>query len=427
MAVLYVIWVTAGLKKFFIDAKHNSMANDKKKIILPLGGIIISAIIIWAGVFYWNNLRGALPALKEPRQKIKDSFTDTEYKKNGPLTLPSDFSISLFADNLPGARVMLFDYKGNIWVSQPSRGAISLLEIKNGRPIKQSVIFNNLNKPHGLAFDPDNPSLLYIAEENKISKVVVYEQTKNIQKIIDLPGGGNHFTRTIGFGPDKRLYVSIGSSCNACHEKDSRRAKIFSLNKDGGDFREFARGLRNSVFFSWHPETKKMWATEMGRDLIGDDMPPDEINIVEQGKNYGWPECYGNNIRDNSFDANIKISSCSEPLATGSYIDIPAHSAPLGLAFIPSQGWPEGYQYNLLVAYHGSWNRSVPTGYKIVRYKLDRQGNNRGAEDFISGWFNNNEAAGRPVDIAIRPDGYMYISDDKAGVIYQVTYDKKMP
>ncbi|MBI2459636.1 MAG: PQQ-dependent sugar dehydrogenase [Parcubacteria group bacterium] len=390
-----------------------------KRIILAIAGVISGATIVWAGVFYWNNLRGVWPAIKEPRQKIEDSFTAAP--ENGPLALPVGFSISVFAKNLSGARVLLFDNKGNLWVSQPAQGAVSLLEIENGRVIKQSAVFSGLNNPHGLAFNPDDASALYIAEENKISKTAVYGEEKNLKKIIDLPAGGGHFTRTIGFGPDKRLYVSIGSSCNVCDEKDRRRAKIFSMNKDGRDFKEFAQGLRNSVFFTWHPETKKMWATEMGRDLIGDDIPPDEINIIEAGKNYGWPDCYGKNISD-PFSKNIPANLCAT--RAPSYIDIQAHSAPLGLAFIPQQGWPEDYQNNLLVAYHGSWNRSIPTGYKIVRYRLDEKGNMLGAEDFISGWLKNNEVSGRPVDIIIQPDGAMYISDDKAGVIYRVTYKK---
>ena len=257
-----------------------------------------------------------------------------------------------------------------------------------------------------------------------------------------MPSGGGHSTRPIKFGPDNRLYVAIGSSCNVCQEKDDRRAKIFSLNRDGGDFKEYAKGLRNSVFFTWSYIDGKMWGTDMGRDFLGDNLPPDEINIIEDGKNYGWPICYGKNIHDAEFDpvrnsppkgpsgaqsageisnGVDKNSICSnlEP----SYIDISAHSAPLGLAFIPEEGWPQEYWHNLLVAYHGSWNRSEPTGYKIVRYKLDAKGNYLGEGNFIIGWLTaTGEVLGRPVDILIKPEGVMYISDDKAGVIYKVEY-----
>ncbi|KKU05777.1 MAG: L-sorbosone dehydrogenase [Parcubacteria group bacterium GW2011_GWA2_45_30] len=346
------------------------------------------------------------------------------------LKLPQGFSISIFAKDLPGARVMAFDSFGNMWVSQTSRGIISLLEVKDGKTIVQNDIFTGLRKPHGLAFDPQSPTMLYYAEEDKISRVVVYSDGEP-EKIADLPSGDGHFTRTLGFGPDGRLYVSIGSSCNICNESDSRRAKIFSMNKDGSDFKEFARGLRNAVFFAWNLVDGRMWATEMGRDWLGDNIPPDEINIIggpstSSGQNsvpnFGWPICYGKNIHDTDFDKNIYIRNPCEDMA-GSHIDIPAHSAPLGLGFIPKEGWPEEYWYDLLVAYHGSWNRSAPTGYQVVRLKLDAQGNFSGFEDFITGWLTpKGEALGRPVDILIQPGGKMYISDDKAGVIYKIIY-----
>ncbi len=316
-----------------------------------------------------------------------------------PLTLPDGFSISIFAENLPNVRVIKFDSLGNAWVSQPSQGTVSQLEIKDGKVVSQAAVFRGLNNPHGLAFDPENPATFYIAEETKISSTKVYSED-SLHKIADLPGGGGHFTRTLGFGPDKRLYVSIGSSCNVCEEKDNRRAKIFSMNPDGSDFKEYARGLRNSVFFTW--KEGKMWATEMGRDYLGDDLPPDEINIVEEGRDYGWPVCYGKNIPDDNADCSQK---------TGSAIDIPAHSAPLGLAFLDS---------DLLVAYHGSWNRSTPTGYKIVRVKFDRAGNYQSMEDFITGWLKDGKLYGRPVDIVSGPDGALYVTDDKAGLIYRI-------
>ena len=165
-----------------------------------------------------------------------------------------------------------------------------------------------------------------------------------------------------------------------------------------------------------------MWGTEMGRDLLGDDIPPDEINILEEGKNYGWPVCYGKNIHDGEFDKRVYFRNpCMEPFETSSFIDVPAHSAPLGLAFVPKDaGWPEGYEHDLLVSYHGSWNRSVPTGYKIVRHKFDAEGNYEGVEDFIYGWFDGKNVYGRPVGLLFDKEGKLYISDDRAGVIYLV-------
>jgi len=334
--------------------------------------------------------------------------------------VPDGFKIEVLADNLSGARVVLPDSLGNLWVSQPSQGVVSLVEMDEGKVTQHYPIFQDLKRPHGLAFDPDDPFLLYIAEEDKISRIRVYSEG-SFEKLVDLPASGNHYTRTIAFGPDGRLYVSIGSTCNVCNESDPRRAKIFSMNKDGSDFKEYASGLRNSVFFTWHPTTGEMWATDMGRDLLGDDTPPDELNIVKEGQHYGWPTCYGANIHDTDFDKNIYIRNpCQEPTEVPSYVDFQAHSAPLGLAFIMDKNWSKDYRDDLIVAFHGSWNRTVPTGYKLVRVKLDEQGNYQGTEDFISGWLSNGRVYGRPVDVVADRDK-LYVTDDRAGLIYVIT------
>jgi len=400
--------------------------------------LLTMAALAWAGVFYWKNLRGVAPALREPTRDITQLLPESnsvassqsaemngENQTDFPLKIPEGFAISVFAKNLPLARVMLFDALGNLWLSRTRDGAIALIEIKEGSVMSQNDIFRDLKNPHGIVIDPENPLMLYFAEENKISRVPLNTDATP-EKIADLPFGAGHSTRTLLFGADGRLYVAIGSSCNVCVENDNRRAKIFSMNKDGSDFREFASGLRNSVFLALHPATGKIWATEMGRDLLGDNVPPEEINILEEGKNYGWPYCYSQNIHDDNFDPQ-KIVNCTGK--TPPHIEIQAHSAPLGLAFVPEDSnWPEEYKNNLLVSYHGSWNRSEPTGYKIVRYKLDREGNKLAdQEDFITGWLQSSlgsAALGRPVDIVFH-EGVMYVSDDKAGVIYKVVYAGK--
>lgn len=384
-----------------------------KRFYLLILGIVALGGIVWLGFFWWKNLRGVGPAIGPAPSDITETINNTGF----PLKLPPRFSISIFAKGLGGPRVMSYDPAGNLVVSIPSEGKVVALPDRNADGAADEVItvIDGLNRPHGLATRCTERCEFYIAETDK---VIVYDYDEknlkaiNPRKIIDLPGGGNHFTRTLLFMPapqDHRLLISVGSSCNVCEESDWRRAKILSANADGSALKEFAKGLRNAVFMTIHPVTGKIWATEMGRDLLGDDLPPDEINIIEEGKNYGWPKCYGKNVCEDS---------------TPSYIDIPAHSAPLGLAFFPEEGWPEEYWHNLLVAYHGSWNRSVPTGYKIVRYKLDEQGNYLGEEDFITGWLTSQGALGRPVDILIQPGGIIYISDDKAGVIYKVTQEK---
>lgn len=396
------------------------MYDIKKNILIFVGFFIISGLA-WVGNFWWDNLRGIGPVLRAPSGNISEIIKQKEQNNTDfPLILPNGFSIDIFAENLSNARVIKQDILGNFWVSQTKEGLVTFLENKDGKIINSVSIFKNLNKPHGLAFDPENPLILYIAEEDKISRVKLYTES-SMEKIIDLPSGGRHFTRTIGFGSNNRLYVSIGSSCDTCEENDERRASIYSMREDGSDFRKYADGLRNAVFFTWNNITNKIWATEMGRDYLGDNLPPDEINIIEEDKFYGWPWYYGKNVRDKEFQSRTSLNLRRE--LAESYIDIQAHSSPLGLDFIPADSeWPRDYWYDLLVAYHGSWNRTEPTGYKIVRFKFDEEGNYLGEEDFISGWLQDDGALGRPVDILVMADGVVYITDDHAGLVYKVSY-----
>jgi len=368
-----------------------------KKIILS-AAIIIP--LVWLVNFYWQNLRGLKPAIL-PAPAIPTSTQSPGINSTGlPLSLPKGFSISIFASDLGNPRDLEFDPTGNLLVSIPSRGQVVLLPDKK-------IIVSGLNRPHGLAYTNGH---LYIAEEDKV--------TIDGKKILDLPEGGNHVTRSL-LVKDNQLYISIGSSCNVCHEPDPHRAAIYVSNLDGSSFRSFATGLRNSVFMTLDSQ-KNIWATDMGRDLIGNDTPPDEINIIGEG-NYGWPICYGQNIHDTNFDKNTYIRNpCQEPLEKPSFIDLPAHSAPLGLAFIPDS-WPQNYRGKLLVAYHGSWNRNPPTGYKIVI--IDPK--TKQITDFITGFEPKADqplagALGRPVDLIFDSSGNLYVSDDKKGVVYQV-------
>lgn len=415
------------------------MFIKNKKLFWISASLIILGILILGWRFYYLNLRGVGPAINNSPIDIttivptveniinKDVATGTmpEVLESTPLKIPTGFSLGIFAKDLPGARVIVFDSLGNIWLSQTRQGTISKLIINNGRLVSQKIVISGLKNPHGLAFDPQDSSILYIAEETKISKVKISDGVPGkLEKIIDLPVKGNHFTRSLLFNPDGRLYVSIGSTCNVCLENDERYAAVYSLNKDGSDFKQVARGLRNSVFMVWNNQDKTIWATEMGRDLLGDNTPPDEINVISTTAtstlNFGWPICYGQNIHDTSFDKNTYFRNpCQASFEQPSQIDLQAHSAPLGLAFIPSS-WPKEYQNNLLVAFHGSWNRSVATGYKVVRLILDESGKLIKQEDFISGWLTGSSALGRPVDVIFDQDGNLYISDDKAGVIYKV-------
>ena len=332
------------------------------------------------------------------------------------------------------------DPEGVLIASLTSDGKVVAMPDRdgNGSADEVLVLLDNLNRPHGLAVRCTERCQLYVAETDALSVYdYEYDESRQINrpvngtKIVDLPSSGGHSTRSILFMPqpnDHKLLISVGSSCNVCEETDWRRAKVLVADAGGNDLTEYAKGLRNTVFMTIHPVTGEIWGTDMGRDHLGDDLPPDEINIIRQGGNYGWPICYGKNTHDTSYDKNTYIRNpCMEPFETPSHIDIPAHSAPLGLAFVPEEGWPEGMWYDALVAYHGSWNRSIPTGYKIVRFPLDAHGNPEGpAQDFLTGFMNGKASViGRPVDILAEPGGSLYISDDRAGAIYRIVRTKE--
>ncbi|MEK7645822.1 MAG: PQQ-dependent sugar dehydrogenase [Patescibacteria group bacterium] len=433
------------------------MSSDKKVILMSVMIIALSAGLYFGGANLLKKMVGF--NIQSPQEPIISETNDSSLLY---LKLSEGFKIDLFAKNLEDPRVITFDPGGRMLVSETKAGRVVVLENgKNGIVETSRVILSGLNKPHGLAFySAGNVVYLYVAETQQVVRYI-YDVKNGIvisakgENITNLPADGRHFTRTISFGPnfrtipllpgkrgndtlvDAKLYISVGSSCDVCVEDATwKRAAILESDPTGTFTAEFAGGLRNSVFFTFHPKTKEIWATEMGRDNLGDNLPPDEINIIKVAgaedkfgaKRYGWPFCYGNQVRDKTFNPEkfqrIDISSdCGK--TESPVIQIPAHSAPLGLAFIPSgDGWLKEWAGDLLVAFHGSWNRSKPVGYKIVRYDLDVNGNVLSQEpiDFISGWLDNSgKTFGRPVDLKFGPDGALYMSDDSAGVIYRVT------
>ncbi|OGG63206.1 hypothetical protein A3C21_00600 [Candidatus Kaiserbacteria bacterium RIFCSPHIGHO2_02_FULL_59_21] len=393
-------------------------------VILALAGLLLAAPVrdFVSGILPIARPAPPLPPAGEPL----------------PFSLPEGFTAYLLADNVPGARVMARDPGGALLVSLMNSGKVVALLPRADGSSERIVLLEGLQKPHGLAVRCTERCELYVAEEDGVSvyQYAFDEATKthrpvNGKKILDLPDGG-HSTRSLLFMPDPndhKLLVSVGSSCNVCIEADERRAKLLIANADGSDLKEYATGLRNTVFMAIHYVTGDIWGAEMGRDHLGDDLPPDEVNIIREGGWYGWPWFYGKNVEDpalrskRNWDGSLTgIDPLFAQEAVPSHIDIPAHSALLGLAFIPEEGWPEEWWYDLLVAYHGSWNRSVPTGYKIVRFPLDAEGNPEGPPvDFMTGFMTESgEARGRPVDILIEPGGVIYVSDDRAGAIYRI-------
>lgn len=321
-------------------------------------------------------------------------------------TLPSDelsefsvhpeFSLRLLTDEVTNPRVLVETKERNIIVSEPAESRVSVVT-PNGDRV---TLLSDLNRPHGLALLNDK---LYVAETDQ---VVEYDfdgmQASNPNKLFSLPADGRHWTRTLGIGPDKQLYVSAGSSCNICIEEEWERNKILKFDFDSEQLEEFAIGLRNAVFFAWHPETNELFATEMGRDWLGDDLPPDELNLIKEGGDYGFPFCYGNKIPDPEYDDLTRCESTE-----GSYYDFIAHESPLGIDF---------YQGDPVVALHGSWNRSEPVGYEVIR--LDDQKNR---ESILSGFLVDDETTiGRPAGILVTSDERILVSDDKGHRIYEL-------
>ncbi|MCL7475889.1 MAG: PQQ-dependent sugar dehydrogenase [ANME-2 cluster archaeon] len=348
------------------------------------------------------------------------------------IQLPPGFTIDVYAQDLGGSSLsfpepntaprMLLLKDGILYVSLTRQGkVVALPDSDRDNKADETIIFiDGLNNPHGLDF---SDGWFYIAEETRVIRIkdrnndLVADRDSLEVLIDDLPGGG-HFTRSIRIH-NNSLYLSIGSSCNVCNEQDGRRAAISRCDLDGTDCEIFARGLRNAVGITFHPLTGEMYVTENGRDLLGDDIPPDELNLVREGTNYGWPICYGQNIHDTQFDKNVYIRNpCEQPFEMPALVDLQAHSAPLGLMFYYGENFPEQYRGDLFVAFHGSWNRKEPTGYKIVTIDM----NNFEVNDFATGWLKGGTVSGRPVDIITNDDGSLFVSDDYAGKIYRIYY-----
>lgn len=340
-----------------------------------------------------------------------------------PLTVASGLHIKYFA-KVPGARVMAMGPDGSVYVSVPSGGKVVRVWDANGDNVADSlrVVASGLNNPSGLAF---HKGYLYIANTNAVVRAQL--DSHGIADgppvpVNSLPGGGGHSTRTIVFGADSAMYVTVGSSCNLCVETDSGRATTMRFNEDGSNGRVFARGLRNAVGLAVNPATHALWVSQNERDDIQpnhQDLPPEEINILADGKDYGWPYCYSLHGAAVPNPEYHDAARCSSTIPAA--LEMQAHSAPLGMTFLDKATLlPAEYHGDLLVAFHGSWDRDQPTGAKVVRVHVSG-GLPTGVEDFVSGWQRDNGSRwGRPADVQVYKDGSVLISDDQSGSIYRV-------
>ena len=332
------------------------------------------------------------------------------------LHVPNGFSLTIVAQGLQSPRFIAFGPNGALFIAERGSGNVLALSdpTKAGTPI---VVASGLHDPTSLSFDGHD---LYVGEANQVTQLTIgsdLHATASQVVIHNLPTGGSHTTRTVLVGTDGMLYVAIGSTCNDCIETDTRRATIMQFAHDGSGGRIYAYGLRNSVGLAINPWNGALWATNNGRDNLGDNVPPEVINTIHDGGNYGWPVCHAGDIVDPELG---KPNSCVD--VTAPVIKMQAHSAPLALAFYQRGPFPDSY-HGAFVAFHGSWNRSVPTGYKVVFIPLDARGNPTGpTQDFITGWLQpDGSATQKPVGLAVSADGALYVSTDQGGTIYRVT------
>lgn len=384
-----------------------------KYIRMIKASVLLSVVMMLTLGNAKKNSDNSMPALTEASEGLPLSS----------IKLPKGFSISVFAE-VDNARSMAISPGGTIFVG--NRDGDKVYAVKDvdgdGKADKKWVISSKLNMPNGVAFKDGN---LYVAEVSRIHKFA------NIESKLDAPGNSqviydkyptetHHGWKYIAFGPDGKLYVPVGAPCNICESKDKVYASITRMNEDGTGLEVFASGVRNTVGFTWHPVTKNIWFTDNGRDMLGDDIPPCELNTATAaGQHFGYPYCHGGTIKDPEFGDKRPCSDFVKPAQ-----NLGAHVAPLGLKFYTGKTFPAEYQNQILLAEHGSWNRTKKSGYKLSLVKVDANGKSIGYTPFATGWLDeaSQKVWGRPVDVLILKDGSMLVSDDQANVIYRITY-----
>lgn len=338
------------------------------------------------------------------------------------LRAPAGFTVSEYASGFKQPRHLALAPNGDVFLTDSAAGQIYVLRDANrdGKPESRTVFASGLRQPYGMAF---HGKYLYIGNTDSVVRFAYApgqtRATGSPEKLLNLPTGG-HWTRTITFGPDNRLYVAVGSSCNVCEESDKRRAAIWSYDENGKGGQPYATGLRNAVGQVWVGET--LYATNNGRDQLGDNLPPEGFYALRRGGFYGWPYCYTvtagqPQVWDKDFgrkDASI----CRT--ATPAFALVTAHSAPLGITAFASKTFPGAYSGKLFAALHGSWNRSQKSGYKVVT--IDPKSG--AVNDFLTGFLSGQSTLGRPVDVLFAPDGSLLVTDDGGGKIWRVQYGK---
>lgn len=357
------------------------------------------------------------PPIKNPLKPTSDLPIDR-------ISLPDGFKIEVFVDSLENARSLCYSPNGTLFVGTRGEGKVYALRDTDGDFVadERYTLAEDLEMPNGVAFRDGD---LYVAEVSRILKFTDIENkldNPGTPEVVydEFPTERHHGWKYIAFGPDGKLYVPVGAPCNICESEDEVFASITRMNPDGSELEVVQHGVRNTVGFTWHPEDKQLWFTDNGRDMLGDDLPACELNHASaDGEHFGYPYCHQGDLPDEEFGEGKDCAEYKAPVQ-----NLGAHVAPLGVEFYTGEMFPEDYQMRVLIAEHGSWNRSKKSGYRITQVVLDENQNALSYTPFAEGWLDEDEddAWGRPVDLEFLPDGSMLVSDDFANAIYRISY-----
>lgn len=378
---------------------------------LPWGRLVLVGVALLM-------LTGSCEAVK-PIQVLNGRPSDDRLKL---IKLPPGFKIQIYASGVTNARQMALGTKGTVFVGSRGEGSVYALQDRDGDQASDTVftIAENLFMPSGLAF---RDGALYVAEVNRVIRydnieTQLAQPPTPVVVNATFPSERHHGWKFIGFGPDDKLYVPVGAPCNVCEHADPRFASIMRMNADGSGLEVFASGIRNTVGFDWHPATRELWFTDNGRDLMGNDLPPDELNHAPvAGLHFGFPYHHGKTIADPEFGSRRSKATTVSPAQ-----ELGPHVAAIGMRFYTGTQFPDPYRNQIFIAEHGSWNRDAKIGYRISLVKLN------GAEPvsyetFAEGWLQGQEEWGRPADVMVMPDGALLVSDDAGDRIYRISYE----
>ncbi len=379
----------------------------RRRHLAVLAFLVVLVPLIVVGCRYRGYLAGLLPSAAAEAQD---------------LSLPPGFRIAVYAADVPNARQMALGPAGVVFVGSKAEGKVYAVVDRDGDHKAEAVhvLASGLTMPSGVAF---RDGTLYVAAVNRVlrfrdvARDLAHPPAPEVVSDA-FPSDAHHGWKFIAFGPDGRLYVPIGAPCNVCAITGPLHATITRLDVAGGRPEVVARGVRNSVGFDFQPGTGELWFTDNGRDWLGDDQPPDELNhLTRPGEHFGFPFCHGDGLRDPEHNGGRACGEFTPPARL-----LGPHVAAIGMRFYTGTMFPEKYRGGVFIAEHGSWNRSTPVGYRVSFVKIEG-GRATSYEPFASGWLKGHAASGRPADVLVMPDGSLLVSDDKAGRLYRISYE----